>query len=508
MAANSVWQRLINNPSDAEAAGEIALNLLGEQRYREAAAYFECAMALHPSPIFDLGRAKAWLEAGEYARAKGYFQGVLQEHPQSLEALAGMGNSHYRLGEWDEALVYYQALEPLLPEHAELRRTIARCHNKKLRLNDAISYFEASLALDPSQVGFSIELAWALYENNEPEGARKVFMDAMERFGPTPDIMYSYSLLLLQLGEWREAFPHYEQRWETTDPGDQYRRTTAPLTQPNWDGKASLQGKTVMAMIEQGAGDLLQFARYCWHLQQRGAIVDLLAPDFMLSIMKSMPWVRNVHTRYEAIPRYDYYVSLMSCPLFFDTTPETIPDLTPYLFAPYQRPRFSEKPTVGLVWGGSKTFLHDHHRSSELSMYEPLLEHYPDIDFISLQVGPRASEAAPWIAQGRLLDGSSGLGDYGDTAAALNAIDLLVTTCTSIVHLAGAMQRPACLLLSEKADWRWGNYGDSTSWYPSVKMYRQEKLGDWGPVIDTLKHDLPKQLEKAWNHMDALRQSH
>lgn len=507
MTAYSSWQKLINNPADAEAAGEIALNLLGENRYREAAAYFECAMALHPSPLFDLGRAKAWLEAGEHARAKAYFFGVLQEHPHSLEALAGMGNSHFRLGEWDEALTYYQTLEPLLPDHAELRRTIARCHNKKLRLSDAISYFRASLALDPNQIGCTIELAWALYENSEPQAAQKTFLEAIERFGQTSDIMYSYSLLLLQMGEWREAFPLYEQRWKTSDPGDQYRQTTAPLTQPHWDGQASLQGKIVMAMIEQGAGDLLQFARYCWHLQQRGAIVDLLAPDFMESIMQTVPWVRNVHTRYEAIPRYDYYVSLMSCPLFFDTVPETIPDLTPYLFAPYQRPRFSERPTVGLVWGGSKKFLHDHHRSGELAMYESLLEHYPDIDFVSLQVGPRAAEANAWIEQGRLLDGAASLQNYGDTAAALNAVDLLVTTCTSIVHLAGAMQRPTCLLLSEKADWRWGDYGDRTLWYPSVKIYRQETLGNWEPVITALKHDLPEQLERAWSQPLAISQN-
>ncbi len=498
MNQTSPWHILMDDPGNAEALSEIAFRLLNDQRYRESAAYFECAAALHSHPMLELGRGKAWLEVGDHARARAIFQSVLSEHPHAHEALAGMGNSHYRCQEWEEALQYYQILEPLLAEHAELRRTMARCHNRCIRLAEAIRYFEASLALDPNNMGCAIELGWAYYESGAPEQGERVFKDALARFGPLADLEYSYSLLLLQTGEWKKAFPLYERRWETSDPGSQYRKTTTPLTRPHWDGKSSLHGKTVMAMVEQGAGDLLQFARYCKHLRDAGATVDLLAPDFLSPVMATMPWIRQVHTRYEEIPPYDYYVSLMSCPYFFDTVPETVPDLTPYLFAPTSRPRFSEKPTIGLVWGGSLTFLHDHHRSGTLDMYAPLIEAHPDYSFVSLQVGARADEATPWIEQGKLLDGVRDIRDYGDTAAALNAVDLLVSTCTSIVHLAGAMQRPFCLLLSERADWRWGDYGDRTLWYPTARLYRQKILGDWTDVIESLIVDLPMRLEEAW----------
>ncbi|MBY0354819.1 MAG: tetratricopeptide repeat protein [Rickettsiales bacterium] len=494
-----LMQQLAQNPTNADAVAQVALFFLAEQKYTEAAAYFECAAALVPSPLFDLGRGKSWLEVGDHTKARQYFTHVLRDHPQSLEALVGMGNSLFRTRNWAEALTYFSALEPLLPEHAELRRTMARCYNKQLMLDQAEHYFQACLALDPNIMGAYIELAWLHYEKGKTTQALNVFDAALKRFGSLPDIIYSRSLIYLQIGEWTRAFEGYEQRWHTTDPGDQYRKTTAPLSSPHWDGVSSLEGKTVMAMIEQGAGDILQFARYCWHLKQCGAAVDILAPDFMASIMQTVPWVRSVHSEYELIPPHDFHVSLMSCPYYFGTTQKTIPDLTPYLHAPYKRARFSEKPTIGLVWAGSQAFLHDHHRSGDFHMYEEMINRHPECTFVSLQMGPRASEAASFIADGKVIDGTLNITNYADTAAALESVDLLISTCTSIVHLAGAMQRPTYVLLSAKADWRWLEKGSRTAWYPQTTLYRQQELGDWRPVLAKVEKDLAVAMRERLN---------
>ena len=491
---DSAFTALRHNPADAQALAQLGQHYYHQGNWNLAAAYLEATACIAPSPELDILRGHTANRRADYAHAATCFQRVLTWHPTHIEARAGLGNSYFLRGDWAAATPIYEALAPELPDHPDVPNCLGKCYRMQLRLPEAIAQYRNAVSLQPTEAMYN-ELAWTLFESGDITAATEAYREGLNRFPQNHDLLYGYGFFLMHIGKWDEGFPLYEERWRTTKLGPRYHNIVGNLTRPMWDGKTPLTGKTVMVVSEQGAGDLIQFVRFAKTLVAMGTIVDILAPPFMASIMATVPWARAVHTRYEQIPDYDFYVPLMSCPLFFGMRPGQIPGMdAPYISAPAPQPRFSEKPTVGLVWAGDPNNDYEFYRSPNFEAYKPLIDAHPDIAFVALQVGPQAAQAADYIAAGKLIDGTKTIRDYGDTANAFTAIDLLISSCTSPVHLAGAMGIPACLLLSACPDWRWYQEETSTAWYPSQHIYRQQHLGEWAALIARVSADLPKRL--------------
>ena len=489
-----VWQRLVNNPADGTALQAIGLGFFEQEQYRLAAAYLEAAAVLRPSAQTHILCGKAWLALKEYLRAESSFTEALSYDPDSVEALAGAGNSFYGRKQWGRAEHYYEKLQQLLPDNGSVILSLSHTSHRQLRLLESAEYLLRLIELEADNIHHYTELAWRCFEMGDREKADSLFLQAIEKFGPVPDVLYPYGFFLLHVGMWKEGLELYEERWETSFLGPRYHSTIDPLQGPRWDGKASLEGKLVMVLSEQGAGDLIQFAQYCPRLLELGATLDILSTPSLEPVLRSLPWIRQVHTEYRAIPPFDYYVPLMSCPLYFQTRPETLPQVKPYLAAPYQRERFSERPTIGLAWFGDPKFQYDHYRSFHSFPFGKLIEQFPEYRFVSLQFGTLPADAQEWVDSGRLIDGAAATRDYGDTAASLMAVDLLICSDSSITHLAGAMGVPTFLLLNACADWRWLGEGMDTPWYANHRLYRQKELGDWAKAFQRMAADLPRQL--------------
>jgi Flp pilus assembly protein TadD len=285
-------------------------------------------------------------------------------------------------------------------------------------------------------------------------------------------------------GDYRNAWADYEARWHK--PG----AVRPPTALPSWQGE-DIAGKRLLLWAEQGQGDVIQFLRFVPAVAARGARVVLLVSRQLLPVARSLAGVSELAAIGAAPPAADVAAPLLSLPLLLglgDAAAQTMP---PYLRAPVATSpptRLSagdERPRIGLVWSGNPANEVNPVRALALVRLMPALA-LPGLRWISLQVGSPSAEIAAAGLSDRIEDMSEHLIDFGVTADIIAGLDLLVTTDTSVPHLAGAMGKETWLMLAHVPDWRWGMSGETTSWYPSMRLFRQQRRGDWEGVVDRL----------------------
>jgi tetratricopeptide (TPR) repeat protein len=292
-------------------------------------------------------------------------------------------------------------------------------------------------------------------------------------------------ILHLQRGELPAGWAEYEWRWHLT--GEKMYRIDFP--QPYWFG-AALEGKRILLHAEQGLGDTLQFVRYAPLVAERGGRVILAVQPELMELMRSVKGVEQVVARLGPLPEFDTHCPLLSLPRLFQTTLETIPTGAPYLSADEKRRADwqarlpgDQRKKIGLVWAG-KDWPNPNRSISpeELSA----LTSAPDAWWCSLQKqdagGPPGLELTDWTGE---------LQDFSDTAALIANLDLVITIDSATAHLAGALGKPVWVLLPFMADWRWMQDRSDSPWYPTARLFRQSRAGDWtgaiGHVIEALK---------------------
>jgi tetratricopeptide (TPR) repeat protein len=426
-----------------------ALRLAG--RIREAGERVEMALRLAPD------RPRSRRQLGLIRAAQGHAAAALplleEAHagrPNDLDVLCSLAD--LRLGAGD-------------PEQAE--RLYRRC----LELGDRRSSVLSNLGLALTDLGHFDEALGLLREAVSREPAH-----------PIPH--NNLGLTELLLGDFAAGWRDYQ--WRLEVPGlDPMRQK---LNRPAWTG-GDLDGARILLYAEQGVGDVLQFVRYAPLVAARGGIVVLAVQGELRRLLADVAELAPT----DELVRFREHIALLSLPLVFGTDLATIPASVPYLRAAPDavtqwearlaslegtRPRLR----VGLVWAGSPAHRRDRDRSLALSALAPLAD-IPDVAFYSLQKGHAAPQAANPPAGMRLFDIGGTLGDFADTAAAIMALDLVVTVDTAVAHLAGALGKPVWILLSYVPDWRWLIDRDDSPWYPTARLFRQPARGAWGPVV-------------------------
>jgi hypothetical protein len=310
-------------------------------------------------------------------------------------------------------------------------------------------------------------------------------------------------MLLLLLGRLREGFAEYEWRWRM--PG--FATPRRAFAQPMWTGDA-LAGRTLLVHAEQGLGSAIQFARYV-ELAATGGRVLLecrrpLQRLFAQSLARPGGPAAGVVVKGEELPPFDCHAPLMSLPHLLGTTLETIPARVPYLAARpddvaawRERLASALRPRIGLVWAGDANHENDHNRSMPPQFLAPLAD--APAAFFSLQV-PARGELSPVFPAGSVIDLAPALGDFAETAAVIANLDLVISVDTAVAHLAGALARPVWLLLPYVPEWRWLLERDDSPWYPTMRVFRQRKAGDWRGLVDHLAGVL-----RAWCRKEGAR---
>jgi len=456
-------------PNEAPPHFRQALALLLADRTREALAPLEAGLKL--SPDYPLGRnnlAAALIRLDEREdEALALLQAAIAANPREAEPWINLGPALLREMRLDEALEVAPRGVELSPENAMAHDNLGVVLREARRWPEALAHFQRAVALRPDHAKYQLDLG----------------------------------LLQLLLGDYANGWEGYELRWQFT----QDRRDSRPvLPGPPWRGEP-LAGKTLLLWGEEGQGDVLQFCRFvpmmADHVRaQGGRVVWNSFPRFGDLLRRSLGDHVDAYVTGDIslLPPFDYELGLLSLARFFHTREDTIPAAVPYICPDPEgvaawRERLGAEPRlkVGLVWTGSPEQGRNPYRSVTARMYGDHLAALGDeVAFYSLQVGGEAEVAAAREAGFEIIDHTSSLQTYDDTAALVENLDLVVTICTSVAHLSGAMGKPTWIVLDSNPHWVWGPDGTGSPWYPTVRLYRQARFGDWSAPLDTVARDL------------------
>jgi tetratricopeptide (TPR) repeat protein len=477
------------------------------KRHMEALDCYKRVLAVKPD------HAQAWLKQGNSLNDLGRlrealtcYEKAVEAAPEYPEALFNLANTLKEFGRLDEAMATYDNVLKIEPDFAEAIANRAVLLGGQNRSEEALADYDHALQLLPDSTEALYNRAATLEELQRYDEAIATYEQVPQDDPNYQSARWNTALANLKLGNLEAGWRQYEQRWET----EQMHKTQRHFSQPLWLGKESLLGKTILLHSEQGFGDTLQFVRYIPLLTERGARVILQVQPALKPLLAKFKGLTGLLATGEQTPPFDLHCPLMSLPLALETFAlEDIPNRT-YLSAdPVKseswRVRLGDKykPRVGLVWSGSNpranspaTKRLDAVRSVPFAALSPLLQN-DSVDYYSLQVSDNALMQLRTHGDGkRVADYSRDLQDFSDTAALIDNLDLVISVDTAVAHLAGALGKPVWLLNRYNPDWRWLLERSDSPWYPSMRIFRQSKAGDWSDVIRQVQAELQTQTQR------------
>jgi tetratricopeptide (TPR) repeat protein len=452
---------------------------------------YERALHLNPRiPEAHHNLAIIHQERGELNEAHRQIRVALELRPRFPDALHTLGELFHTEEHFDEAIEAFQTALQEEPTAPRTWNSLGITYQSAERDQQALACYQRALACDPNHLHSLNNLGAVYLALGRPEEGIEHLQRLIELAPDYADAHWNLACCLLACGRYRDGWREYGWRWRKNNPIEERHCHI-----PRWDG-APLAGRSILLWAEQGFGDTIQFIRYASLVVEQGGnvIVECQTPEIS-PLLESVAGVDKVIVRGEQIPTPDCQASLLSLPYLLGTTLESIPSPIRYLSVSNERrqrwanliPK-GEYFRVGLVWGGRQT-LRNRRRSCRLADFAPLTR-LEGITWYSLQVGEQAEEAATPPAGMALQDLTPNIKDFADTAALIDHLDMVVTIDTSVAHLAGALGKPVRLLLPLAADWRWLTERIDTPWYPTMRLLRQQRAGDWHEVVTRLAGEM------------------
>ena len=471
-----------------------ALNLLGIidcqlGQLEQGIAYLQQAIAHQPNfsdAHFNLGNALQ--QQGKLPEAITHYQQALAGNPDLSDIYMNLGRVLEQESRFEEAIAVYQKLIAFKPDIPGAYLNLGLALQGQGRFQEAISAFNHVLELEPDSDKAYNNLGLTFKDRGKLEEAIGLFNRAIELNPQDTAARINRATTLLLSGDFCRGFAEYESRWQHFESLGAKRY---PFSQPLWDGK-NLNGEIILLHSEQGFGDAIQFVRYASLVQQRGGRVIVGCRASLLRLFSTVSGIDRPVAMGGRIPEFQLHAPLMSLPHLLGTTLETVPAQVPYLSAPQSHLKLETVPEgtrkVGIVWAAGEVGGKDKLRSIQtkrscaLTEFVKLLE-IPGLVFYSLQKGPQSTDLEQLKGQVPVQDLSGQIRNFADTAAALAQLDLVVTVDTAVAHLAGSLGQPVWVLLPFSPDWRWMLGRDDSPWYPTMRLFRQERPGDWSGVF-------------------------
>jgi hypothetical protein len=434
-----------------------------------------------------LARAQAAAQARRFGEAAGICNDVLAASPDNPSALALLGVIAAHTNDPERGIALLENAVTARPGVAAWYANLSALYRVVYRVRDALATGQEAIRLDPQNADHLVNLSLAYADADDREHAVDCLLRAT---GLRPDHAEAHLALgqnLLALGDFAPGWLEYEWR-NQTEAG----KTALPaMTSAAWNGMRIPNGRLLM-IGDQGYGDTIQFARYIPMLAERCAELVLGSSAEMAPLLANMPGVAQYCHRWTDVPGHAAHCRLSSVPGLLHTTLETIPADIPYLSADPARVAVWREQLdarlpagarrIGLAWIGRPTHPNDRRRSLPLARLAPLGT-VGGASFVSLQKPvPQSDDASLSLFPG-LADISGELADFGETAAVIANLDLVIAADTAVVHLAGALGKPVWILLPKAADWRWMLERSDSPWYPTARLFRQKVPGAWDPVI-------------------------
>ena len=445
-----------------------------------------------------LARAQAAAQAKRLKEAMGICEDVLATSADHPAAYALMGIISSMKGDVDRGVELLRkaiALRPGIPSWYAHLSSMCRA---TYRMEEAVTAGQESIRLEPNNADHLVNLSLVYVDVDDRERATACLIRALGLKHDHADGHLAMAQILLANRDFQPGWAEYEWR-NLTEAG----KTTMPaMTSAHWNGMRIPNGRLLL-VGDQGYGDTIQFARYIPMAAERVQDVILGCSAEMGPLLEKIPGVAQYCHRWNDVPGHAVHCRLSSLPYIFGTTPDTIPSGVPYIHAnPDRVAHWRERldatlpaglKRVGLAWTGRPTHPNDRRRSVRLSRLLPLANVGP-VAFVSLQK-PMPEVDKEFIPHfNGMTELSDDLTDFGETAALMQNLDLIITVDTSMGHLAGAMAKPAWIMIPKAADWRWMLDREDSPWYPTLRLFRQAKPGEWDPVLDGLRGALANFL--------------
>ncbi len=477
------------DPAFPDAYGNRGTLLAEMKRFPEALADLETAVKLRPGNPTDLcNHAAVLLDLGRLDEALAGCDRALALMPSLAPALYNRAEIMTKLGRHAEALKDYDQAIALVPNNPASHSNRAAVLKQMGRLDEALAAIERALALDPNSIETITNRGNIGYEQGRLDDAVADYDRALKAQPEFAEASHGRALVALTQGDWETGFRLYEVRGQLKSPA--YRA----LGHPRFSDPAA-PGERLLLLCEQGLGDTIQFSRFAPLLAARGCDATLLAPANLRRLLSTLEGV-TIAGIDDAPPVNGHptrWLPLMSAPGVLGVRPDNVPGAVPYLKAEPERIAHwaawlgNEGLRIGINWSiGTIPGWFGRQRNVPLPAFAPLAE-MSGARLISLQKGPPLEQIARVPFGGRIERPDAGF-DAGadaflDTAALMMSLDLVVTCDTSVAHLAGALGRPVFVALPAVADWRWLRERDDTPWYPTMRLFRQDKPQDWSGVF-------------------------
>lgn len=475
-------------PDQALSAINLSACCLRQQRPKDAEEWARCALQLQPSMTEALSNlATALLAQERYSEAEQAAREAIAEAPNAAHLHSNLATVLLDRKRLEEAEQECRRALELQPGNKDVRLNLGVILQREGRLEEAADVLQKLIEDDPRNADAWTNLGTVRADQGLHDDALYCPEQALRLVPSHAKAHFCHSLELMARGKLEEGFAEYEWRWKVVPRG----RAAAGKT---WEGEP-IEGRTILLTAEQGLGDTIQFARYIPLVAARGGRVIVESQPAAVPIVRTVRGVSQVITAADPLPDFDMQAPLLSLPRIFKIEPENIPHRTSYVS--FDRDLASRMETclgprrgrrVGLAWSGNPDNGGDRRRSARLEALSAL-QSVADVEWYSLQIGDRARDAVK-AAGGWVREVLSDNGGLSELAALMSCLDLVVSVDTMPVHLAGALGRPVWNLLCAAPDWRWLREGDRTLWYPTMRLFRQPRLGDWDLVVEGVIHAL------------------
>ncbi|MGB0551468.1 MAG: tetratricopeptide repeat protein [Alphaproteobacteria bacterium] len=473
-------------PESHEAFNNLSFALRRDSQVPSAIAAARKSLALFPDftdALNNLGLALC--DARQYPEAIENFRAAIEISPDNSEIVNNLGVAIHANGDLAEAAHIFRRVIAIRPDWPEALVNLGNVLRSQGNFEAAAALYRTAHSADPDSTNALGNLGLALLNLNNPVEAAAVYTKVLSISPNNGDIRTSLGIAQLMQGNYAEGWQNYEARWHAEQFTAKHRRFAID----RWKGEP-LQGRKLLVYAEQGFGDTLQFCRYLTLLSDQGADVHFECQRPMVELCRSLRGIKNVIARKDTLPEADYCIPLMSIPQIFNTTLESVPANVPYLSPSspkvdsFRAQLGDTDLKVGLVWLGNPDRQDDGMRSCpETALAQ--IRAVNQVQFVSLQVGQISPNSL-----GDLLDFGTQCASFDDTAAAVEALDLVITVDTATAHLAGALGKPVWVMLGHHADWRYLMDREDSPWYPTMRLFRQSSHGDWEGLAATVAREL------------------
>lgn len=436
--------------------------------------------------------SSVWLNKGlclqvmnEHSKAIECFRNLVKLNPKHWNGHWTLGRLSMILNKWEDAIVHLTQASEGLTESPELWNDLGIALDKTGNQSESVVAFEMALALEPNFYQVHNNLGAVLHGMQKFRNALHHFDVALEINSDYKNAQVNKAFTQLLTGNLEDGFRNYECR-------DVLGNFKPPWLseKPEWNGHEGIHGKRLLVYAEQGFGDSIQFARYLELMSKSGAYIVFAVQKSLIPLFVGNIYLSDLIDLNSEYLDFDFHVSLLSLPHLLGADAQTILTKPAYLKVENDvslrwKTRFEgiSKPRIGLVWSGSVTHINDANRSLPLRL---LLPHLPaDFNYITLQTEIRASDRID-LCQSKIISFENKIGDFQDTAAICQQLDLIITVDTSVAHLSASLSCPTWLLLPYTPDWRWFLNSENSPWYSSLRLFRQEKNGDWDSVLQKM----------------------